>query len=439
MVPIFVWNALGVGHSHSRQRRPIPPASAGFVGSEVELEITNVAHGGVFVARLEGRVVFVSDALPGERVRARISDDSHKSFWRADTVSVLDASPHRREHIWPEAGLHRSPENRPGGADFGHIELPFQRELKAHVLVDAFARMAKQAITIEVTPAPGDDASHGLAYRTREFLHVDASGRVGPYAARSHRVVEVDSLPLATSTIAAAAPLHRTLSGVNGVTLVDSDSGLVVMETRSGEAMKAPVITQRVGKRDFRLRASGFWQVHHTAAEVLSRVVVDAIDDQMFDPRAANLDLYGGVGLFSAAVGDAFGPTTRITTVELDEGATEFAAENLAEWIGARALTSRVDRFIADLVSSASATQRSRVAAATVILDPPRSGAGKLVIDGLASLSPAQIIYVACDPVALARDAQLLAARGYHVAHIEAHDLFPHTHHVETVARFVSS
>ena len=108
-------------------------AAAG-IGEELELDVTNVAHGGIFVARHEGRVVFVSDTLPGERVRARITEANHKSFWRADTVAVLDASTERQPHIWEAAAVERAPEDRAGGAEFGHIAPAFQRELKRRVL-----------------------------------------------------------------------------------------------------------------------------------------------------------------------------------------------------------------------------------------------------------------------------------------------------------------
>jgi len=420
-----------------QSRRPHVTKSAGYVSTEVELDITNVAHGGVFVARHDGRVIFVSDAIPGERVRARITEDSQKSFWRAETVAVLAPSTHRREHVWAEASLTRDPSERPGGADFGHIDLAHQRDLKAFVLTDSFSRMAKVDVVVSVESAPGDDETNGIGYRTREFLHVDEDGRVGPYATRSHRVVSVTSLPLATRRIQESAPLTVTIAGISGITLVDADSGMVALESRDKDSTKAPLITQRVGEREFQLRASSFWQVHRRAPLVLTQAVTRAIDSQIFDPRAANLDLYGGVGLFAATVGDAFGSTTRITSVELDEEATEFASNNLADWVGARAVTARVDRFLAETAATASAVDRSRLAAATVILDPPRSGAGRDVVDSLGELAPAQIVYVACDPVALARDAHLLAAHGYELAHLEAHDLFPHTHHVEAVARFV--
>ena len=98
------------------------------LGTEVELDVTNVAHGGVAVARHDGRVIFVSDAVPGERVLARIADDSKKSFWRAETLAVVTASEHRQPHIWSAASIDRSPEERAGGAEFGHIEIAHQRD-----------------------------------------------------------------------------------------------------------------------------------------------------------------------------------------------------------------------------------------------------------------------------------------------------------------------
>ncbi|MEG0363479.1 MAG: class I SAM-dependent RNA methyltransferase, partial [Aurantimicrobium sp.] len=167
--------------------------------------------------------------------------------------------------------------------------------------------------------------------------------------------------------------------------------------------------------------------------------VSSVIDEALFDPRAANHDLYGGVGLFAAAVGDRFGSTTRMTSVESDEMATEYALDNLAEWVGARAVTARVDRYLDSVRRDLNAVEKARYAAATIVLDPPRAGAGKEVVNSLAELSPAQLVYVACDPVALARDVALFAERGYQLEELRAFDLFPNTHHVEAVARFVKN
>ena len=140
------------------------------------------------------------------------------------------------------------------------------------------------------------------------------------------------------------------------------------------------------------------------------------------------------MGLFAAAVADRFGAATKITSVESDATATGFASRNLAEWIGADAATGRVERWVAQLASSANAHDRARLRAATVVLDPPRSGAGKQVVQSIGGLQPAQIVYVACDPVALARDIGLFAERGYDLTALRAFDLFPNTHHVEAVA-----
>ena len=395
-------------------------------GREVELEATNIAHGGISVARLDGRVVFVSDAIPGERIVARITEDSKKSFWRAETVRVLEPSPHRQPHIWAEASIDRDPDDRAGGAEFGHIDIAHQRTLKAQVLGEALSRMAKveRATPVEALPGP----SNGTGWRTRVRLHVDDAGRIGPYAARSHRVISVADLPLATDEVRAVAPLDDQFRDTDTVDIV---GGRLIIGNQA-----TTVIRERVGAREFRVDDSGFWQVHAAAALSLTEAVQGAIDPQLFDPRAANLDLYGGVGLLAAAVGDRFGATTRITTVESDARATEHAAENLSEWVGAQAVTARVEHWVRGL-ADASAAERGRLAAATVVLDPPRSGAGRAVLEALAAVAPAQLVYVACDPVAFARDVAVLAESGYRLEALRALDLFPNTHHVEAVGTLV--
>lgn len=411
-------------------------------GSEIELEVTKVAHGGIAVARYDGRVVFVSDAIPGEKVRARISDDSRPSFWRAETIEVLEASEFRQPHIWSAASVDRAPENRAGGAEFGHIVPTHQRELKRQVLTEALSRMAGIDSDVTVEALPG--AEDGTGWRTRVRLHVAEDGTPGPYSARSHRVVPVQELPLATPELAAIAPLTETFPGESVIDVIAPSSGnpwVLTEATPSPTPQKGKrkgrrqqTIVETVGDREFRLDVRGFWQVHRAAPETLTRAVKEAVDESLFDARAANLDLYGGVGLLAAALGDRFGPTLRITTVESDSRATDHAAENLAEWVGAVSVTARVERYLQQLRASAGPAERARLGRATVVLDPPRSGAGKAVVDELVGLSPAQLVYVACDPVALARDVALFAERGYELVRLRAFDLFPNTHHVEAVA-----
>jgi tRNA/tmRNA/rRNA uracil-C5-methylase (TrmA/RlmC/RlmD family) len=403
-------------------------------GREIEVEATNMAHGGESVARFDGRVVFVADAIPGERLIARVTDDSKPKFWRAETLRVLEPSPHRRPHVWAEASLDRDPAGRPGGADYGHIDLAFQRELKGRVLSESLARMAKVDRDVRVEALPG--AEDGTGWRTRERLHVSDNGTLGPYAARSHNVIPVTDLPLAVDAIREHAPLTERMPGAGSVQILAPSVGegarLVI------GAQKPTVIRERVGNREFRVDDTGFWQVHAGAPEALTAGVQGAIDADLFDPKAANLDLYGGVGLLAAAVGDRFGDAVRITSIESDERATEHAAENLADWLGAAVVTARVEAFVRGL-AAASAVERSRLAAGTVVLDPPRSGAGAAVLAAITAVTPAQIVYVACDPVAFARDVALLAQAGYELRALRALDLFPHTHHVEAIGTFARS
>ena len=428
------------------------------LGRHVQVEITGVAHGGIFIARHEGRVLFVSDAIPGETVVAQVTDDSKSSFWRAETTSVIEASEHRRPHVWGAASIDRAPSDRPGGAEFGHIDLAHQRELKRRVLAESLARMAKveHAVQVEALSSgrgpSGTPESDGTGWRTRVRLHVDAEGTPGPYAARSHRVIRVDDLPLAVREAEAIAPLGHSFPGAAHIDLIVPSAGeaaVIVGEAavddrtgpRSGRA-KAPVhppqrILETVGDRVFALDIRGFWQVHRHAAQTLTTAVQDAIDADLFEADAANLDLYGGVGLLAAAVGDRFGADVRITTVESDRTATGYATENLADLRGAVAESARVERFLQKLRATAGAAERDRLARATIVLDPPRSGAGKDVVGEVAAFHPAQVVYVACDPVALARDVALFASRGYRLARLRAFDLFPNTHHIEAVATLV--
>lgn len=435
--------------------------STNAAGEVIDLEIADVAHGGVFVARHEGRVVFVPDAIPGERVRVRLTDTHKSAFWRGEALEVLDASPHRRPHVWRQADIDVAPEDRPGGADFGHIALGEQRVLKGRVLDDALRRFGKLELApVEISeafpprsdsgvPLEEEESADGTGWRTRISLHVDAAGRIGPFAGRSHRVIPVEDHPLATAAMERVAV---DLAGLPAgrVDLVQPADGRVRVLPRPEEARgrgrgRRPaasaalreVVVESVAGREFRVDAGGFWQVHRLAAASLTATVTSALAQAApggIDPDAWHLDLYGGVGLFAATLGEIGGPGTRVTSVESDSRATDHAGENLAEWVGARAETARVDRWIARLSAEASAIERERLSRGVVLLDPPRSGAGREVAEGIAALAPATIVYVACDPVALARDLATFGDAGYETTAVRGLDLFPNSHHVEAVA-----
>ncbi len=410
-------------------------------GDRIDLDVTGVAHGGVFVARHEGRVVFVPDTLPGERIRAVLTETGRASYWRAELLEVLDAAPARRPHIWPEADASRPAALRPGGADFGHIALAEQRELKRTVLADAMTRIGGSRVPVTMAPprpatGPGGvihaEAADGARWRTRVGLHSDGKGSIGPYAARSHTIVPVRALPLAVPELEAAAErLPQTPAG--RVDLVASADGEVrVLLPGMDRSVQAPV-TERAGGRSFAVSADGFWQVHRLAADTLSAMVGEELDAVGVDPDAEHLDLYGGVGLFAAALAERAGPRATVVTVESDAAASAHARRNLADLPGVDARAARVERWITAVVADADRDRRERLGRGIVVLDPPRRGAGPSAVDAIAALRPAAVVYVACDPAALARDVRRFAEAGYRAAAVRGVDLFPHSHHVEAV------
>ncbi|MCD7102378.1 class I SAM-dependent RNA methyltransferase [Pseudoclavibacter sp. 13-3] len=422
------------------------------VGDVIDLDVTGVAHQGVFVARHAGRVVFVPDAIPGERVRARLTEAKPR-FARAVALEILEASPDRRSQVLPEGDISREPEVRAGSADFGHIALPRQRELKSIVLRDAFERIghfdadAVAGWNLEVAPVgdaasrdavdlPGLEPDHrpGRRWRTRELLHVDAEGRVGPYAARTHTVVPVASLPLAVDELEELG-VHRGLrKGHKTVQLVIDERKhfdgpgrtRIVLDGGHGAT-----VVRRVHGVEFQVDEGGFWQVHRDAPTTLVDTVASLVAVDQIDADAPHLDLYGGVGLFAVWLARA---GLAVTTVEADQRASELAEINAREFERVDVRGESVEDFLRREAEQAPASMYRR---SLVVLDPPRSGAGKKVVADLAKLQPAQVIYVACDPVALARDARLLADAGYQLADVRAFDLFPHSHHFETVVSFV--
>jgi tRNA/tmRNA/rRNA uracil-C5-methylase (TrmA/RlmC/RlmD family) len=403
---------------------------ANWLGKELTLNIEKVAHGGIFVARHEGRVIFVSHTLPGEKVRARVFEDKGGSFARAETVEVLEASPHRVKHVWKAAS-----DGAVGGAEFGHIDLNYQLELKADVLEEALSRMAGITMRPVVEQAPGDDLANGLGYRTRVQLHVDELGNVGPYRERTHEVVPVRDLPLAVEDIRELGLHLKNWSGVRKIEIASSNTGNLqysVDKKIKGDER----LVERAGGRTFRITGGGFWQVHRKAPDILTTAVNEAIAKAGFDKTADNLDLYGGVGLFAGTIAAKFGVDSVITTVEAFKTATEDAKLNLADLPNVRAILAPTERFLDERVSS-HVKNGSPETAATVILDPPRAGAGAKVVGQVLALKPKHIVYVACDPVALARDLKPLTEGGYELASLRAFDLFPHTHHVEAVASLI--
>jgi tRNA/tmRNA/rRNA uracil-C5-methylase (TrmA/RlmC/RlmD family) len=378
------------------------------------VEIDAIAHGGHCVARYEGRVIFVRHALPGERVQVQITDDSHDRYWRADAVQVLRPSADRVAPSCPIAGPGLC-----GGCDFQHVDLTAQRRLKAEVVAEQLRRLAGIDWTDVVEPADTPHSAEGLGWRTRMRYHVDDRGRAGLRAHRSHAVVPLPPTGCPIADRRTPPVIHRQWNP--GSDLIAVAGATQTALTVDGELIGGDhQLVELAADRSWTVRPDTFWQAHSLAAETLVAAVLDGVV-----PRRGEgaFDLYCGVGLFAGALLDA---GCRVWGVDANASAIELAKNNLID-AGDR-VTLRTDRV-------ERALRRLPRRADLIVLDPPRTGAGRAVMELIASRAPRAIAYVACDPAALARDLGTIGHTGYYsVTSIRAFDLFPMTAQVECVA-----
>jgi tRNA/tmRNA/rRNA uracil-C5-methylase (TrmA/RlmC/RlmD family) len=436
-----------VGPGADSARVPARPDRAAEV---LDLTVTGVAHGGWCVARdAGGRVVFVRHALPGERVRARVTGAT-ASFARAEAVEVLRASPDR---VPP-----RCPHARPGGCggcDWQHADLAAQRRLKAEVVRGQLRRIAGLDREVTVEPVAGD--SGGLGWRTRVRFTVGPGGTAGLLAHRSHQVIEVGDCPIAHPLVRAPEVTGRDWAPARSVEVAVSpasgERALIVATPQSlagtGTAATADTVllagrggrlTTLSGRGSLRLHAAGrwwrvsagtFWQVHPGAADALSAAVLDVLRPR---PGEVALDLFCGAGLFAGALAAAVGPGGVVIAVDADRAAVRDARHNLRGTPWARV-------HAAD--AAAALARGGWPAPALAVLDPPRAGVPRQVIDRLLARGGRAgsrgdrlraVAYVSCDPATLARDLTVFARHGWRLDGLRAFDIFPMTHHVECVA-----
>ena len=432
----------------------------------LQVRLGNIAHGGHTVARHEGRVIFVRHGIPGELVSVRLTDSAPDAkFWRADVVEVHEASEHRVPHFWDAADAlkHRDPV---GGAEFGHISLEHQRELKARVAAEQFTRLAGlKAEDYNFPPVQAvAGAADGLGWRTRMSYSVDGSGHLAMSAFRSNKLTSIESMPLAHSAIESSGIYAVDYTGIDrvevAVSSADDQTILVLLsEAKQGAAAKVakqfpegvnvasfsqhggsaadgkgslqvlagnPWLGEKVLGEKYRITGEGFWQVHRSAASLLSERVLGLIEPARGEQIA---DLYAGAGLFSLPLAKSVGQQGRIFSIEGAPGTHADAKKNLKAFGQATVIRGRVERVLRQVSRDAQLD--------AVVLDPPRAGIDKQVAAELGSSAVSRICYVSCDPASFARDIARLTSRGYELEHVEIHDLYPHTHHMESIGLFV--
>ncbi|MFI6595234.1 class I SAM-dependent RNA methyltransferase [Nonomuraea sp. NPDC050536] len=406
----------------------------------LELTVGPVAHGGWCVARHDGRVVFVRHALPGERIVAEVTEETTR-FLRADAVEILEASPDRVVPPCPYAGPGRC-----GGCDWQHATLEAQRNLKAAVVAEQLQRLAGITRDVVVEEVPG--AKDGLGWRSRVQFAVTPEGALGFRRHRSHDIEVVDACLIAHPEVEAVGAEQVPWGGAAGVEVIASSVGdrAVVVKPKprrtvtvppldapasilleSGKGRTEPrrgsgMLREQVGDREYRVAGSGFWQVHPGAAETLLDAVLSYAAPE---PGEWALDLYCGVGLFTAGLAEGVGRSGAVFGLESEASAVRDARANLRDLPQARVERGRVEE----------ALDRFQIERADlVVVDPPRSGLGRDVVERIATLEASRIVYVSCDPATLARDLSWLADLGYPLTDLRAFDAFPMTHHVECVA-----
>lgn len=421
------------------------------LGQVLELRIEKGVYRGLGLARHEGRVVFVSRGLPGERVRAAVVSEE-RGYLRTRVLEVLEPAAGRRAAPCAHASLC-------GGCSYQELGLAEQLRLKHAILQETLRRAHVEVPErIEVLESPEQ------GWRLRTVLHGNAEGQLGLHEEASHRVVPLArcwqlSESLNRSALAVASVLRerpQLLCGEREVELIESSDGSarvaalecpaesllssgVASRLQEGGELSGLGVLVRSGTRrsflplwgDARAEAqlpglrlgwspASFFQSNRFLLEPLVAAVVSRIAGS-----GPLIDLFAGVGLFSLALAAA---GLSVDAVESHPGALLDARENLR-------LAGSPDVRLHGREALAWLRQEPRRRHERIVLDPPRTGAGRAVVEAIVSRQPACVVYVSCDPTTLARDLGFFAARGYRSDAWLALDLFPDTFHLETVVR----
>jgi tRNA/tmRNA/rRNA uracil-C5-methylase (TrmA/RlmC/RlmD family) len=390
--------------------------------AELTLDTGAPANGGSCVAHHEGRVVFVRYALPGEKVRVRVTAD-RGSYWHAEAIEVIEPSADRTASLCPIAGADGA-----GCCDLAFAVPEAARVLKAKVVANQLERLGGHHWSGPDTGAEPLSAAGPTGWRTRVRLDVGPDRRPGFHRYHSDELVtDLRCAQLPAGMLDGLAEADWPPEAQLHVALDDDGQRHVVRTVRAGRRNETKVVegayqaVQRVGRRSWQVPVTAFWQAHRDAARVYSSLVID-----WAQPGAGRTawDLYGGAGVFAAVLGDAVGESGRVLTIDTSRAATRAARAALLDLPQVEVITDSVRRALAV----------QRAGADVAVLDPPRSGAGREVVDLLAAAGVLRVVHIGCEAASFARDIGLYRGHGYVVEKIKVFDAFPLTHHTECVA-----
>ena len=403
-----------------------------------DLFLEKLTYGGDAMGRLQdGRAVFVPFGVPGERVRIRLTEEK-RGFARGELLEIMDASPHRITPRCVHFGVC-------GGCHYQNLPYEEQLQTKTEILREQLTRIGR----IENPPVQKMVASPSpWNYRNHVQFHLTEEGKLGYVRADGPRMFAITECHLPEGSINSLWPQLEFESGTN-LERVSVRSGkdadlMLILESDSPDSPELEIEAEisvahvfeenavviagndhifiSVSGRDFRVSAASFFQVNTAMAEKMVSYLITNLPIPNL-PTTTLLDVYCGAGLFSAFFAPKCG---RLIGIESSPSACEDFAFNLDEFNNVELYEGLAEEVIPHLEAKPD----------VVLVDPPRAGLGKRVVDGILKLNPQIIAYVSCDPATLARDAARLINGGYRLKEITPFDLFPQTYHIESISLF---
>lgn len=401
-----------------------------------DVDLTAFGYGGEAIGRLpDGRAIFVAYALPGERVRVILTEEK-RGFARGRLVEILRSAPERIAPRCPHFTIC-------GGCQLQHLPYEYQLTVKTNTVREQLQRIAglPNPPVEPILPAP-----QAWNYRNAVQFHLTPEGKPGFQAASSNRVVNIRECHLPEPLINTIWPQFE-FDGAEGIDRVSirlgaGDNAMLVLESDeidlpemdldipisvvhlspAGPMVMAgdEALIMEVKGRAFQVSAPSFFQVNTAQAAAMVDFVLKHLPT---GPKVTLLELYAGVGLFSAFLA---GQVERLVAVEVSPSACDDYAINLDEFENVELYVGSAEEILPGLKLQPDA----------VLVDPPRSGLDKTALDALVQMKPGCIVYVSCDPSTLARDAKRLLAAGYNLRVTQPVDMFPQTYHIESISVF---
>ena len=383
------------------------------IGDIITLNVGNIANGGHFIGRHNDQIDFVRHSLTGERANVKITAVNSK-FAFGDAIEIIKKSKDRVnapcKYAHPEGC---------GGCDFQHIDLKAQLNLKKNVIQDQFKRIAKIEINPEII---SKDSLKGLHWRTRLNFGISENNKLGLHVHKSNKIVEIDECLIAVEEINKSEIFNKKWENEDNIKISYSSENDMNISQLGKNISGSDMLKEVVDDNKYYISPKSFWQSHKNAPEFILEQVLKFANIKEGERVC---DLYGGVGLFTLPISKILGENGEVHLIEVNRVCIDDATEMFADIKNIFIHHGTVEQKLGSIKKIN-----------TIILDPPRNGVSKQVINQMIEKKPQSIIYVSCNPSTLARDTKILTDNNYILTNIVGLDLFPMTHHIECVALF---